>query len=72
MIGDAKNIPGRVLQHGRQFDFVLALTYPLLSGQIGQMCSITASELGASRLLGSVMKGKMKIQALRRELTAGE
>ncbi len=72
VIGDAKNIPGRVLQHGRQFDFVLALTYPLLSGQIGQMCSITASELGASRLLGSVMKGKMKIQALRRELTAGE
>ena len=70
VIGDAKNIPGRVLRHGRQFDFLLALTYPLLPSQMDQLCSITASELQASRLLGSVMKGKRKVQALRRELTA--
>lgn len=72
VIGDAKNIPGRVLRHGRQFDFVLALNYPLVSGQIGQLCSIAASELVASRLLGSMMKGKRKVRTLRRELTAGE
>lgn len=72
IIGQAKNIPGRVLRHGRQFDFVLALRYPLIPAQVSQICSIAASELQASRLLGSVLKGKMKIQAIRRELTAAE
>ncbi len=71
VIGDVKNIPGRVLRHGRQFDFVLALAYPLLPDQLSRLCSIAASELVTSRLIGSVMKGKRKIRVLRREFMAG-
>jgi hypothetical protein len=72
IIGDAKNIPGRVLRHGRSFDFVYAMTYPLVPAQVGQLCSIVAAELTGSRLTGEVMKGKRKIRLIRRELTAQE
>jgi hypothetical protein len=72
IIGDAKNIPGRVLRHGRSFDFVCAMTYPLVSVQVDQICSIVAAELTGSRLSGELMKGKRKIRLIRRELIAQE
>jgi hypothetical protein len=51
VIGDTKNIPGRVLRHGRQFDFVLAISYPLMPGQIDQLCSVAARRAGSARRL---------------------
>jgi hypothetical protein len=68
VIGDAKNIPGRVLRHGRSFDFVYALSYPLVHDQMEQMCAILIAELSSSRLAGEMMKGKKKIRLIRREL----
>jgi hypothetical protein len=72
IIGNATNVPGRVLRHGRNFDFVYALTYPLVDDQMEQMCAILIAELASSRLAGEMMRGKKKIRLIRRELKMQE
>jgi hypothetical protein len=69
VIGDAKNIPGRVLRHGRGFDFIVAMAYPLVPRQVDEICSIVGEELAASRCYGVVMRSKSKVRLLRRQLT---
>lgn len=66
ILGGIKTIPGRVLRHGRAFDFILALAYPFLRDQISEVSTIFLSELETSRLTGAVMKGAKKLRLFRR------
>jgi hypothetical protein len=66
ILGGMKTIPGRVLRHGRAFDFILTLAYPFLLDQISEVSTIFLSELETSRLTGAVMKGTKKLRLFRR------
>jgi hypothetical protein len=66
ILGGMKTIPGRVLRHGRAFDFIVTLIYPFLLEQTSEVSEIFLSELETSRLTGSVMKGAKKLRVFRR------
>ncbi len=66
ILGGIKTIPGRVLRHGRAFDFILTLAYPFLPDQVSEVSTIFLSELETSRLMGAVMKGAKKLRLFRR------
>jgi hypothetical protein len=68
VIGGSKSIPGRVLRHGRNFDFIAALTYPLGDEQVAQISVLLAAELSASQFLGTMMRGKKKLRLFQRQL----
>lgn len=70
VLGGMKVIPGRVLRHGRAFDFILTLAYPFLPDQTFEVSQIFISELETSRLTGSVMKGAKKLRVFRRGIEA--
>lgn len=72
ILGGIKTIPGRVLRHGRAFDFILTLAYPFLSDQISETSIIFLSELETSRLTGAVMKGTRKLRLFRRGIAVEE
>ena len=70
ILGGMKTIPGRVLRHGRAFDFILTLAYPFLPEETSEVSQIFLSELETSRLTGSVMKGAKKLRVFRRGIEA--
>jgi hypothetical protein len=70
ILGGMKTIPGRVLRHGRAFDFILTLAYPFLPDQVSEIGVMFLSELETSRLTGAVMKGTKKLRLFRRGIEA--
>jgi hypothetical protein len=72
ILGGIKTIPGRVLRHGRSFDFILTLTYPFLPVQILEIGAMFLSELETSRVMGAVMKGTKKLRVFRRGIEAND
>ena len=72
LIGGKKTIPGRVLRHGRNFDFTCAMVYPFQDEQITQICNLLIGELATARLLGAMMRGKKKPQFIHRQLKVEE
>jgi hypothetical protein len=70
ILGGMKTIPGRVLRHGRAFDFIFTLAYPFLPDQISEIGAMFLSELETSRLTGAVMKGTRKLRVFRRGIEA--
>jgi hypothetical protein len=68
LIGGKKTIPGRVLRHGRSFDFIFAMVYPFEEKQINQVCKLLVGELATSRLVGLMMRGKKKLQLVQHQL----
>jgi hypothetical protein len=66
ILGGMKTIPRRVLRHGRNFDFICVVAYPFLSDQIGEASRLLLEELSTSRITGSIMSGKKKLQVFQR------
>jgi hypothetical protein len=72
ILGDFKTIPGRVLRHGRHFDFVVALQHPFVPDQIPELRQLISEELSASRRLGAMLKGKTKPRMVHKSFTMKE
>ncbi len=70
ILGGMKTIPGRVLRHGRAFDFIVSLAYPFLLEEISEAREMFLSELQTSMLTGSVMKGTKKLRVFRKGIEA--
>lgn len=70
ILGGMKTIPGRVLRHGRAFDFIVSLAYPFLLEETSEAREMFLSELQTSRLTGSVMKGTKKLRVFRKGIEA--
>jgi hypothetical protein len=68
VIGDFKKIPGRVLRHGRNLDFICALEYPFIAEQIEQIRKLIVSEVAASRNIGMMFRGKLKPSIVQKNL----
>jgi len=66
ILGGIKTIPGRVLRHGRSFDFIIAIAYPFLDNQILEVSTLLAEELKTSRLTWAIMRGKKKLRVFQR------
>ena len=66
ILGGIKTIPGRVLRHGRSFDFIIAIAYPFLDNQILEVSILLAEELKTSRLTWAIMRGKKKLRLFQR------
>ena len=72
LIGGMNTIPGRVLRHGRSFDFIFSMVYPFQDEQITQIRTLLIGELTTSRLLGAMMRNKKKLQIVHRQLIVKE
>ena len=68
ILGDFKTVPGRVLRLGQGFDFILALSYPLVVDEVAATRAVLLEELQSSRDLGRIAFGKQRISALRRRI----
>lgn len=68
VLDDMKWIPGRALRHGRNFDFICTLSYPLSKTEITELSSLFNSELETSRATGAIMKGTKKLRVFQRPL----
>ena len=66
-----KAIPGRVLRLGQGFDFIVAVSHPLVACQIESMKLLIAEEVAASRTLAKIAFGKEKVSVIRRRMDAG-
>jgi len=72
ILGGMRNVPGRVVRHGRHFDFVCAVTQPLTDGQSAELSDLLESELETSRRIGAMLRGKLKPRTLHRSLQINE
>jgi len=70
ILGDFRTIPGRVLRHGRHFDFVCALRVPLVESELEHLKALLISELASSRQIAALLKGKTKVRVFHRGMTA--
>lgn len=66
ILGGIKTIPGRVMRHGRSFDFIIAIVHPFLDNQILEVSTLLAEELKTSRLTWAIMRGKKKLRVFQR------
>jgi len=66
ILGGMKSIPGRVLRHGRNFDYISAIAYPFLHNQIEEVGTMLAEELRISRLTWAIIRGNKKLRVLQR------
>lgn len=70
ILGGFTTIPGRVLRHGRHFDFVCAMRSPLVDSELEDLKALLISELASSRQSAAMLKGKAKVRVFHRGLTA--
>ncbi len=66
ILGGMKTIPGRVLRHGRNFDYISAIAYPFLHNQIEEVGIMLAEELRISRLTWAIMRGTKKLRGFQK------
>lgn len=68
ILGGFDSIPGRVLRLGAEFDFVLAISYPLEESDLKYARQTLIAEVSASRDFARIARGQNKIVAFRRSL----
>jgi hypothetical protein len=72
VLGGFDTIPGRVLRHGKHFDFVLAMAHPFTPTQMEAFKALLSQELAASRSLGGMLRGGRKPRMVHKLLTIQE
>ena len=72
VIGGLCNVPGRVLRHGRHFDFICAILNPLDAAQVREFTALLKCELETSRRIGAMLKRKLKPRIIHRDLQIRE
>jgi len=72
ILADMKNIPGRVLRLGDEFDFIEVVGNPLTPSDLKQCIELFKSELETSLGLSKLLFGNKKITSLRKRFVAVE
>lgn len=72
VLGGFKTVPGRVLRHGRNFDFICSIDNPLIDTQVEQLKTLLLAELETSRRMGAMLKGRLKPRRIHRNYVIEE
>lgn len=68
ILADMKNIPGRVLRLGDEFDFIRVVATPLTPSDLAQCRDLFKSELETSLELSNLLFNNKKVVSLRKRL----
>ncbi|MDZ4735969.1 MAG: hypothetical protein SGJ07_06435 [Rhodospirillaceae bacterium] len=70
LLGDfADPLPKRLLRHGHNFDFMIAVPNEDVSAEhLNQIVQLVLAEVAASRKIGDILSGKQKVRFLHRGL----
>ena len=67
VLGCFADIPLRVLRHGQEFDFIVALAHPFDDDEINSFRIMILKELKFSRLLSNILARKVQLKTLWRK-----
>jgi hypothetical protein len=68
ILGGLRSIPGRTLRLGTEFDFIVALPTPVREVSLARVARLIRIELGLSRRLTDILRGRDKVAVLHRSM----